>query len=62
VERVLASELKGHRYDCGSKIGYLEATVAYALRHPEVGEEFRKYLESGDWRNGGGVAASVKAG
>ncbi len=58
VERVLACELRGHRYDCGSKIGYLEATVAYALRHPEVGPEFRSYLESGEWRVNKAAAAA----
>jgi UTP--glucose-1-phosphate uridylyltransferase len=36
----------GIRYDCGSKIGYLRATVEYGLRHPELGESFRAYLQS----------------
>lgn len=35
----------GRRYDVGSKIGFLEATVEYALRDPELGEEFREYLK-----------------
>jgi UTP--glucose-1-phosphate uridylyltransferase len=43
-ERVLAYRFKGRRYDCGSKLGYLEATIAYGCRHPEVGEKFRAYL------------------
>ncbi|HXH04574.1 MAG TPA: UTP--glucose-1-phosphate uridylyltransferase GalU [Candidatus Competibacteraceae bacterium] len=43
-EQVLAYEFEGKRYDCGSKLGYLEATVEYGLRHPELGEEFRAYL------------------
>jgi UTP--glucose-1-phosphate uridylyltransferase len=34
----------GERYDCGSKVGYLKATVAYGLNHPQVGEEFRAHL------------------
>ena len=38
----------GTRYDCGSKIGYLRATVEYALRHPELGENFKAYLQ-GVW-------------
>jgi UTP--glucose-1-phosphate uridylyltransferase len=38
----------GIRYDCGSKIGYLRATVEYGLRHPELGESFRAYLQ-GVW-------------
>jgi UTP--glucose-1-phosphate uridylyltransferase len=45
-ERVLAVRLPGRRFDCGSKLGYLKATVAYGLRHPEIGEEFARYLKS----------------
>lgn len=41
---VLAYEFKGRRYDCGSRIGYLEAVVVYALRHPAVAEEFGGFL------------------
>jgi UTP--glucose-1-phosphate uridylyltransferase len=36
----------GVRYDCGSKIGYLRATVEYGLRHPDLGESFRAYLQN----------------
>lgn len=43
-ERVLAYEFFGTRYDCGTKLGYLKATVALALKHPEVREEFAAYL------------------
>ncbi len=43
-ENVLACEFQGRRYDCGSKIGYLQATVNYALKHPELAEEFRAFL------------------
>lgn len=43
-EQVLAYEFNGKRYDCGSKIGYLEATVEYALKHKELSDEFRAYL------------------
>jgi UTP--glucose-1-phosphate uridylyltransferase len=50
-ERVVATELRGRRYDCGSKLGYLEATITFALRHPEVGKVFGDYLESGAWRD-----------
>ena len=45
-ERVLAHEFKGKRYDCGSKLGYLKATVEYGLQHPELGAAFAEYLES----------------
>jgi UTP--glucose-1-phosphate uridylyltransferase len=37
---------EGRRYDAGEKLGYLKATVDYALRHPALGREFREYLES----------------
>lgn len=43
---VEAYRMKGATYDCGSKIGYLEATLRYALRHPELGEPFRALLKS----------------
>jgi UTP--glucose-1-phosphate uridylyltransferase len=43
-EQVLAYEFKGRRYDCGSKLGYLEATVEFALQHPELKDSFRQYL------------------
>ena len=42
---VLAYAFEGRRYDCGSKIGYLEATVELGLQHPDVGAEFRTFLE-----------------
>ena len=44
-QQVLAYEFEGKRYDCGTKLGYLEATVEYALQHPEVSGEFLAYLE-----------------
>jgi UTP--glucose-1-phosphate uridylyltransferase len=43
-ERVLAYEFDGRRYDCGSKLGYLEATVDYGLQHGEVGQAFARFL------------------
>ncbi|HSA90230.1 MAG TPA: UTP--glucose-1-phosphate uridylyltransferase GalU [Burkholderiales bacterium] len=45
-EQVLAVRLPGKRYDCGSKLGYLQATLEYGLRHPETGEQFARYLKS----------------
>ena len=41
---VYAHAFTGDRYDCGSKMGYLKATVAYGLAHRETGEEFKAYL------------------
>jgi UTP--glucose-1-phosphate uridylyltransferase len=43
-EKMLAYRFRGTRYDCGSKLGYLKATVSLGLRHPEVGEEFKDFL------------------
>lgn len=45
-EQVLAYRYSGKRYDCGSKIGYLEATLAMARKHPEVGVKFEQLLQS----------------
>jgi UTP--glucose-1-phosphate uridylyltransferase len=45
-EKVLAYRFKGTRYDCGSKLGYLQAMVAYGKKHPEVGADFSAYLKS----------------
>jgi UTP--glucose-1-phosphate uridylyltransferase len=42
---VYAYSFTGVRYDCGSKLGYLQATVAYGLEHPDTGERFRKHLK-----------------
>lgn len=44
-QTVHALQFSGTRYDCGSKMGYLQATLAYALKHPEIGDEFRDYLK-----------------
>ena len=45
-EPVLAYRYHGRRFDCGSKLGYLMATVEYALRHPDLSDEFKTYLRS----------------
>ena len=45
-EPVLAYRYDGVRYDCGSKIGYLKASVELGLKHHEVGEEFDRYLRT----------------
>jgi len=45
-ERVLAYRFQGKRYDCGSKLGYLQAMVAYGRKHPEVGAAFAAYIAS----------------
>jgi len=43
-EAVYAYAFEGKRYDCGSKLGYLEATVEYGLKHPQLGEPFVQLL------------------
>jgi UTP--glucose-1-phosphate uridylyltransferase len=43
-EHVLAYRFSGDRYDCGSKLGYLKATVELGLKHPEVGADFADFL------------------
>ena len=44
-EAIHAYRFKGKRYDCGSKLGYLQATVEYALKHDKLGGPFRDYLQ-----------------
>ena len=43
-ERVVAYRFAGRRYDCGRKLGYLEATVDFGLKHPEAGAGFARFL------------------
>jgi UTP--glucose-1-phosphate uridylyltransferase len=44
-EKVLAYEFEGRRYDCGNKLGYLEATVELGVKHPDVGAKFAEFLK-----------------
>jgi UTP--glucose-1-phosphate uridylyltransferase len=44
-EKVLAYEFEGRRYDCGNKLGYLEATVELGVKHPDVGPKFTDFLK-----------------
>ena len=44
-EKVLAYEFEGRRYDCGNKLGYLEATVELGVKHAEVGASFSSFLK-----------------
>ena len=46
TERILAYQFKGKRYDCGSKLGYLIATVDHGLQHDELREAFKDYLKT----------------
>jgi UTP--glucose-1-phosphate uridylyltransferase len=45
-EDVFAHEFEGVRYDCGAKMGYLQANLQFALKHSEVGAEFKRYLRT----------------
>lgn len=55
-EAVMSYCFDGKRYDCGSKQGYLQATVEFALRHPEVQDEFRAWLQALDLQQRGAEA------
>ncbi|MDR5817167.1 MULTISPECIES: UTP--glucose-1-phosphate uridylyltransferase GalU [unclassified Caballeronia] len=48
-EQVLAYRYFGTRFDCGSKLGYLKATIQFALQHPEVRKDFEQYLRAEVW-------------
>jgi UTP--glucose-1-phosphate uridylyltransferase len=54
AERVLAYRYNGQRYDCGSKLGYLQATAAMGLKHPETAAGFREFLAQLAKENGYG--------
>ena len=43
---IFAYSFSGRRFDCGSKLGYLQATVAFGLAHEEIGDDFRRHLET----------------
>lgn len=45
IEKIFAYTFEGRRYDVGSKIGFLEATVDFALKREDLREEFKKYLK-----------------
>jgi len=45
-QSIYAYKFKGKRYDCGSKLGYLKATVACALKHPELAQSFKSFLST----------------
>ena len=44
-EKIYAYEYEGKRHDTGDKLGFLKATVEFALKRPDLGEEFRRYLK-----------------
>jgi UTP--glucose-1-phosphate uridylyltransferase len=46
MESVFATTFSGKRYDCGNKLGYLHATIQYALKHPDVSEDFVTLLRN----------------
>ena len=45
-EKVYAHRVEGTRYDCGSKLGYLKATVGFGVKHDEAGADFRAWLKN----------------
>jgi UTP--glucose-1-phosphate uridylyltransferase len=46
TEEIFAYSFEGRRFDCGSKIGYLEANVEIALQHDEMADDFKQYLKN----------------
>lgn len=46
TQKIYGLKFQGKRYDCGSKLGYLEATFAYALKHPELADDVQKLFDS----------------
>ncbi len=44
-ETVEAFTMKGRTFDCGDKLGYMQAFVEYSLHHPKLGAEFKTYLK-----------------
>ena len=56
--RIYAYRFSGRRYDTGDKLGFLKATVEFALRRPDLGAAFRAYLKTLDL---GGAPASPKS-
>src|SRR5580693_7595921 len=59
-EAVYAHRFEGKRYDCGSKLGYLQATVEYALGHEQLGRDFRRYLRHLDVSAASGAATAAR--
>jgi UTP--glucose-1-phosphate uridylyltransferase len=57
-QKVLAYRFEGKRYDCGNKLGYLQATVEYALQHPDLRDAFLEYLET---EFGGDLGKNLRA-
>lgn len=45
-EAVNAFHMTGKSHDCGSKLGFMKANVEYAMRHPELGEDFTAFLQT----------------
>ncbi len=45
-ETILSYRFEGKRFDCGSKLGFMKANVEFALKHPEISDEFSEYLKS----------------
>lgn len=46
TQRVFAKRFDGHRYDVGSKLGFLQMSVEYGLKHPEIASELKEYIEN----------------
>jgi UTP--glucose-1-phosphate uridylyltransferase len=58
-EQVMAYQFRGERYDCGSKLGYLKATIEYAMQHDELKGEFLQYLRERFGEDGSKIAPLI---
>lgn len=58
-EQVMAYQFRGERYDCGSKLGYLKATIEYAMQHEELKGEFLQYLRERFGEDGSKIAPLI---
>ena len=45
-EAVYAYDFKGHRYDCGAKVGFLQANIEFGLRRPDLRKELESYIKT----------------
>ena len=49
-EAIYAYNFEGQRYDVGDKLGFLQANIEFALKKPELRDDFIKYLEASPWK------------
>ena len=45
-ESIFSYKFEGRRFDCGAKLGHLQANAWFGLKHPDIGPAFRHYLDA----------------